>query len=74
MKRNAIENIIPVVVKLKRKLEERKSPVLYELMVFLRELTKEYKNEVNYYLLLKFLLSGLKYEGHLEIHLHCSFR
>ncbi|CAG0891844.1 unnamed protein product [Darwinula stevensoni] len=46
VKRNAIENIIPVVVKLKRKLEERKSPVLYELMVFLRELTKEYKNEV----------------------------
>ena len=41
-----IENIIPIVISLKHKLEEEKSPLIDDLMNCLRELMKDYKNEV----------------------------
>ena len=41
-----IENIIPIIISLKHKLEELKSPLLDDLMSYLRELMKDYKNEV----------------------------
>ena len=46
MKKNVIENIIPIVISLKHKLEELKSPLIDDLMTCLRELMKDYKNEV----------------------------
>jgi len=41
-----IENIVPIVVDLKRKLALLKSPLMGKLMHFLRELMKDYKNEI----------------------------
>ena len=46
VKKNVIENIIPIVIALKHKLEELKSPLIDDLMHCLRELMKDYKNEV----------------------------
>lgn len=46
VKRNVIENIVPIVVALKRKLAASKSPLMGNLMKFLRELMKDYKNEI----------------------------
>ena len=46
VKKNVIENIIPIIISLKHKLEEQKSPLLDDLMNYLRELMKDYKNEV----------------------------
>ena len=46
MKKNVIENIVPVVISLKHILEKAHSPVLKDLMVYLRELMKDYKTEV----------------------------
>ncbi len=46
VKKNYIENIIPIVIALKHKLEELKSPLIDDLMTCLRELMKDYKNEV----------------------------
>lgn len=41
-----IENIIPIVIALKHKLESAKSSLIDDLMNCLRELMKDYKNEV----------------------------
>ena len=46
VKRNVIENIVPIVVQLKRKLSSLKSPLMGHLMTFLRELMKDYKDEI----------------------------
>merc|ERR1719495_2664272 len=46
VKKNVIENIIPIVIALKHRLEKLKSPLLDDLMTYLRELMKDYKNEV----------------------------
>ncbi|XP_076344114.1 condensin-2 complex subunit D3-like [Tachypleus tridentatus] len=46
VKRNVIENVVPIVIGLKHRLEENKSPLLKDLMLFLRELMKDYKSEV----------------------------
>ncbi|XP_046375579.2 condensin-2 complex subunit D3-like isoform X1 [Haliotis rufescens] len=46
LKKNVIENIVPIVTSLKKMLEKQKSPVLRYLMLYLRELMKDYKNEV----------------------------
>ena len=46
VKKNVIENIIPIVISLKHKLEEEKSSLLDDLMNYLREVMKDYKNEV----------------------------
>ena len=46
MQCNVIENIIPIVIALKHKLEKLRSPLLDDLMTYLREVMKDYKNEV----------------------------
>ncbi|GFO01088.1 condensin-2 complex subunit d3-like [Plakobranchus ocellatus] len=46
VRRNVIENIVPVVISLKHMLEKARSPLLKDLMGYLRELMKDYKNEV----------------------------
>lgn len=46
MKKNVIENIVPIVTSLKHLLETKRSPVLKELMLYLRELVKDFKNEI----------------------------
>lgn len=46
VKRNVIENIVPIVVALKRKLAASKSVLMGNLMQFLRELMKDYKDEI----------------------------
>ena len=46
VKTNVIENIVPIVIALKRKLEEMKSPLIDDLMSYLREIMKDYKSEV----------------------------
>ncbi|XP_077526368.1 condensin-2 complex subunit D3-L-like isoform X1 [Haemaphysalis longicornis] len=44
---NLVENVIPVVIALKNKLEAAQSPLLRSLLVFLRDLMRDYKSEVN---------------------------
>ncbi|GAB1607831.1 condensin-2 complex subunit D3-like [Argonauta hians] len=46
MKTNLIENVVPIVTSLKRILETKRSPVLKELMLYLQELIKDYKTEI----------------------------
>uniref|UniRef100_A0A0B7B2K0 Condensin complex subunit 1 C-terminal domain-containing protein n=1 Tax=Arion vulgaris TaxID=1028688 RepID=A0A0B7B2K0_9EUPU len=46
IKRNVIENVVPVVISLKHMLEKSRSPLLKYLMMYLRELFKDYKNEI----------------------------
>ena len=46
VKKNVIENIVPIVVALKNMLEKQRSPLLKELLMYLQELMKDYKNEV----------------------------
>ncbi|XP_067127174.1 condensin-2 complex subunit D3-L-like [Centruroides vittatus] len=46
VKKNVIENIVPIVIALKHVFEKVKSPLLKDLMLFLRELLKDYKNEL----------------------------
>ncbi|XP_055997299.1 condensin-2 complex subunit D3-like isoform X2 [Ostrea edulis] len=46
VKKNVIENIVPIVVSLKHMLEKHRSPVLKDLMYYLRELMQDYKSEV----------------------------
>jgi condensin-2 complex subunit D3 len=42
-----LENIIPIIIELKRLLEKHRSPLLRNLMEYLKELMKDYKDEVN---------------------------
>ncbi|XP_030849692.1 condensin-2 complex subunit D3 [Strongylocentrotus purpuratus] len=46
VKKNVIENIIPVIIALKHMLEAKHSPLLGDLMLYLKELMKEYRNEI----------------------------
>ena len=46
VKKNVIENIVPIIIALKHKLESDKSPLLRELFLYLRKLMEDYKNEV----------------------------
>ncbi|XP_041367044.1 condensin-2 complex subunit D3-like [Gigantopelta aegis] len=46
VKKNVIENIVPIVISLKHMLERHRSPVLKYVMLYLAELMKDYKNEV----------------------------
>lgn len=46
VKKNLVENIIPVLIQLKHTMENRKSPLLFALMGCLREIMKQYKSEV----------------------------
>jgi len=46
VKKNTAENIVPIVVALKSVLEKQHSPLMKNLMLYLRELMKEYKDEI----------------------------
>jgi condensin-2 complex subunit D3 len=46
MKKTTLENVVPVLIELKRLLEARQSPLLKHLMLYLVELTADYKQEL----------------------------
>lgn len=46
VKRNVIENIVPILIAVKHKLEEHKSPLMKHLLLYLKEIMKDYKNEI----------------------------
>lgn len=46
VKCNMIENIIPIMIAVKHKLEEQRSPLMKHLLLFFKEIMKDYKNEV----------------------------
>ncbi|XP_078451127.1 condensin-2 complex subunit D3 isoform X3 [Lampetra planeri] len=45
-KKNFVENIIPIVIMLKKQMETKRLPVLKDLMQYLREVMKDYRDEV----------------------------
>ncbi|EFA77299.1 non-SMC condensin II complex [Heterostelium album PN500] len=47
VKKNVIEFIVPVVIQLKHLFEKKRSSLIRELMVYLKELYKDYKTEMN---------------------------
>lgn len=47
VKQSTIENIIPTVVSLKHVLAQKRHPLMRELMIYLRELVKDYKSEIH---------------------------
>ena len=46
VKKNVMENVIPIIIGLKHKLEAAKSPLISDLFQYLRKLMEDYKNEV----------------------------
>jgi len=46
VKKNVMENIVPIIIALKHKLAGAKSPLLQDLFKYLRKLMDDYKNEV----------------------------
>eukprot|EP00039_Didymoeca_costata_P023239 m.6441 g.6441 ORF g.6441 m.6441 type:complete len:1373 (+) comp3533_c0_seq2:124-4242(+) len=46
VKKNVVENIVPIVIGLKAFLEKTKSPIMKQLMLYLRQLFHDYKSEV----------------------------
>lgn len=46
VKKNTVENIIPIIIALKAQLEKQHSPLQSDLMLYLRETLKDYKEEV----------------------------
>jgi hypothetical protein len=46
VKKNVLENVVPIINELKRFLESKHSPLLKGLMECLRELLKDYKDEI----------------------------
>ncbi|KAK3873393.1 hypothetical protein Pcinc_021594 [Petrolisthes cinctipes] len=46
VKCNMIENIVPIMIAVKHKLEEQRSPLMKHLLLFFKEIMKDYKNEV----------------------------
>lgn len=46
VKKNTAENIVPIIIALKTKLEKLHSPLMRDLMAYLRELMKDYKEEI----------------------------
>ena len=46
VKKNVMENVIPIIISLKHKLEAAKSPLISDLFQYLRKLMEDYKNEV----------------------------
>jgi hypothetical protein len=47
VKKNVIENIVPIIIHLKHLLEEKHSPLLGPLMQYLTDMMKDYKNEIS---------------------------
>ncbi|XP_063851945.1 condensin-2 complex subunit D3-like isoform X5 [Scylla paramamosain] len=46
VKQNVIEIIVPILIAVKHKPEEQRSPLMKHLLLYLKELMKDYKNEV----------------------------
>ncbi|XP_077865348.1 condensin-2 complex subunit D3-L-like [Saccoglossus kowalevskii] len=46
VKKNVMENIVPIIITLKHLLEKHRSPLLKDLMLHLAEVMKDYKNEI----------------------------
>ncbi|XP_045592017.2 condensin-2 complex subunit D3-L [Procambarus clarkii] len=46
VKQNVIENIVPILIAVKHKLEEHHSPLMKHLLLYLKEIMRDYKNEV----------------------------
>ncbi|CAB4038407.1 Hypothetical predicted protein, partial [Paramuricea clavata] len=46
VKKNMIENIVPIIIELKNLLEKQRSPLLKDLMLCLKEIMKDYRAEV----------------------------
>ncbi|XP_068212187.1 condensin-2 complex subunit D3-L [Palaemon carinicauda] len=46
VKRNVIENVVPILIAVKHKLEEHRSPLMKHLLLYFKELMKDYKNEI----------------------------
>ncbi len=46
-KKNAVENILPIVVQLKRTLEVKRSPLVGDVLAYLRGLLKDYRTELS---------------------------
>ncbi|KAF2366658.1 Condensin complex subunit 1 C-terminal [Trinorchestia longiramus] len=46
VKRNVIENIVPILIALKHKLEKQRSPLMKQLLLYFKEIMKDYKNEI----------------------------
>lgn len=47
VKKNLVENIIPIIIGLKNALERKQSPLQKNLMAYLREVMRDFKEEVN---------------------------
>ncbi len=47
MKKNTVENIVPIIIALKNVFESKHSPLLRQLLLYLRELMRDYKDEVS---------------------------
>ena len=47
VKRNVMENIIPIVVSAKHLFEKERSPLLKDLLLYLKELMQDYRNEIS---------------------------
>lgn len=62
VKKNVMENIVPIVLELKQLLETNRSPLLGNLIEYLKDLMKEYKDEVEEILVDKKLIKELEYE------------
>jgi hypothetical protein len=46
-----IENTVPVIIHLKAVLQEKNSSLMPHLMLYVRDMMKEYKNEVSSHLI-----------------------
>jgi condensin-2 complex subunit D3 len=46
LKKHMTENVVPIIIELKRTLEKRRSPLLKQLMLYLQLILSEYKSEI----------------------------
>ncbi|GCB74010.1 condensin-2 complex subunit D3 [Scyliorhinus torazame] len=62
-KKNFVENIIPIVTSLKNQLEQKHIPALKDLMHYLQEVMRDYRNEVqDFFAVDKQLAAELEYD------------
>jgi len=47
MKKSTMENIVPILIRMKNVLEKNRSPIQKYVMLYLIDLLKDYKNELN---------------------------
>ncbi|NXN20902.1 CNDD3 protein, partial [Nycticryphes semicollaris] len=62
-KKNFIENIIPIITSLKSLMEQKRIPALRHLMIYLREMMQDYRNEIKeFFAVDKQLAAELEYD------------